>query len=103
MGSENICLVYDGNLKRSEVEQRIQAQRVEDRNRNGHQDGYSNDWQTIQNITWNPLKIFEDIGEAEEYCLDNCDKREAVAVRAWYKEKDKDKVCVWVIAGWAAC
>jgi hypothetical protein len=114
MGACDVTLTYPGDLSQDEVAKRIQAQKAADRDCNGHQEGYSGDWQTIHNIDWAPHKEFDTVNDACEYALDNCDKREAMAVKAWdnrviQKESGQhgkpgkaQRVKVWVICGWAA-
>ena len=97
MGAIDIQLKFDGNLTKAEVEQKIRERREEDRDYNGHREGYSGDWQTINNIAFFPEKVFEDENTAIDWCDNNCEKREAVAV----KLKTTDKI-FWYVWGLAA-
>lgn len=87
MGAHNIEMVLDGKLSRSQVENKIEKQRREDRDYNGHQEGYSGDWQTIPRVEFRD-KIFSNYEQAADYCLDNAEKwSHAIAVK--FKEKPK--------------
>ena len=97
MGSSGVDLVYDGDLSISQVKKEIKKQVKEDRAYNGHRDGYSGDWQTIRNISFQPQRSFKSVDKAIDWCLDNCDKHDAIAVKVMDNRQEK-----WVIAGWAA-
>lgn len=81
MGSCSISLTVQGNL-RSDVEEALRIQRQEDSRYNGHQEGYSGDWQTIRDINY-VNETFVDEKEAYEYCLKNSKKWEATAVKVY--------------------
>jgi hypothetical protein len=82
MGSFNIDMVLDGKLTERQVLTKIEEQRKDDRGRNGHQDGYSGDWQTIPGVDFHGNKEFFNINEASDYCLAHAEKwGNAIAVK----------------------
>ena len=83
MGSCNVSTYVSGDKSRQDIRQHIQNLRSENRDYNGHQEGYSGDWQTIDQINFSD-KIFNTEEEAHEYALDNTKKWEGMAVR--YKQ-----------------
>lgn len=99
MGAINIDIHIDGDVSVSEVKKAFNNQRVEDSYRNGHQDGYSGDFQTVQEVKISMLK-FETYDEAYEYCLEKSEKWEYVTACRY---KDNKGNLNWVIAGWGAC
>jgi hypothetical protein len=91
MGASNIDMVLDGKLTKRQVLDKIDEQRKFDKSHNGHQDGYSGDWQTIPDVKFHDHKVFLDIDEASNYCLDNAEKwSHAIAVKI--KEANIEKL-----------
>lgn len=98
MGGVDIIKYFDGNLTFSEVCKCIQKLREDNYHEHGHQDGYSGDWQTISNID-RMNREFDNINDAYDYCVDNCDKRSALVVRT----KNTNGEWIWYIHGVGAC
>jgi hypothetical protein len=89
MGAVDIWFISDGKMSKSEIEAKIEQKRDQDRSYNGHQEGYSGDWQTINHIAF-PGNFFKTKDEAFEYCRENCDKRSGLAVR--FKSVDENSI-----------
>lgn len=89
MGACNIDLDLDGKLSRAEVEAAVRRQRENDVHENGHQEGYSGDWQTISGISF-PGQTFATYNEAYDYVSKTCEKWSGMAVK--YKECPKEKL-----------
>lgn len=89
MGAHSIELDFDGKLTKSQILSKIEKQRKEDREYNGHQEGYSGEWQTIPDIAFREHRIFDSYNDAHEYCLENAEKWSyAIAVK--YRPDGKD-------------
>lgn len=72
MGAHNIEFdIPDGPA--SKVREAFKSRREDDRACNGHQDGYSGDFQTVDDVEIHD-KVFNDYDEAHKYCLDNAEK-----------------------------
>lgn len=75
MGATFIQLKFDGKYTREQVIQAVKERRDSDRLENGHQQGYSGDWQTIKDIRFlRDDKIFDDYNAARNYCSENSEK-----------------------------
>ena len=98
MGACDIGRIITKDADRAEVLEAIGKWADEDARYNGHQDGYSGDWQTICDIRFNPYKIFETQDEAYDFAIDSTEKREAMVVK--FKSSDGE---IWTgVFGWAA-
>lgn len=81
MGANNICLELNGKRTVKEVEEAFREQKKLDAEVNGHQDGYSGDFQTISRVECHFEKVFANINVASEYCLEKSEKWDkAIAV-----------------------
>jgi hypothetical protein len=99
MGAINIEMVLSGEPSSSEIKEAFKRQQGYDSSRNGHQDGYSGDFQTVDKVVIRMHRVFQSYDDATDYCLSEARKWETViAVR--YKEGDKINT---LIAGWGAC
>lgn len=88
MGAHNIEFdIPDG--PRSDVIKAFKEQRESDRDYNGHQEGYSGDFQTVSDVKIHD-KVFDSYNEAHEYCLDNAQKWDYV-VAVKYKQSISNK------------
>lgn len=88
MGAHNIEFdIPDG--PRSDVIKAFKEQRESDRDCNGHQEGYSGDFQTVSDVKIHD-KVFDSYNEAHEYCLDNAQKWDYV-VAVKYKQSISNK------------
>lgn len=85
MGADFISLEFDGKLSKEDIRKELDKQRERDSEYNGHQEGYSGDWQTIDNksIIFTDIK-FNSYDDAHNYVADNCEKWSGMAVK--YKE-----------------
>lgn len=86
------------DCNKKEVEKAFQQKQKKDREYNGHQEGYSGDFQTVHSVKVHD-KIFDSYNEAHSYCLDHAEKWDFVVA---VKYKDKSGIR-WLIAGWGAC
>jgi hypothetical protein len=59
---------------RAELEGYLKKKQEQDREYNGHQEGYSGDFQTVDGIKTDFSKLFTSFNEALQYCLDNTEK-----------------------------
>jgi len=87
MGADYISLTYKGSLTKDQVAKKVNGQRKEDRSYNGHQEGYSGDWQTISDIGYKASKVFDTFDEAYDWCVDKTEKHSGTAVK--YREYPK--------------
>ncbi len=102
MGACDISMTVRGNATRDEVNEAFRARQAEDRDCNGHRDGYSGDFQTVNSIKFTD-KVFTDYNEAYEYCLDNAQKWSyVVAVKVVNDTDASDPKNFWLIAGLGA-
>ena len=100
MGATNIDFELPATKKFSEVVEYFKTQRMLDAQRNGHQDGYSGDWQTVRAIKDHSHKTFTDYQTAYDYALDNAEKWEyGVAVMV----TPPNAPHYWLVVAWAAC
>ena len=98
MGASTIGLFIGGDATRQRVMEVIDAQRNEDAYENGHQHGYSGDWQTISTIRFYFDLVFDTQNDAWDYAIDHSEKYEAMAVK-WF---DRDGKVQTGVFGWAA-
>jgi hypothetical protein len=100
MGACNIEFSLKGKASRSEIQSAFDQRVQEDAAENGHQHGYSGDFQTVDKVDFKHLgTVFPDINAAEEYALDHAEKWSTVV--AVYFE-GPGGVCT-LVAGWGAC
>lgn len=99
MGACNIDFNLKGKAKVDEIRTAFRNQQKEDRDYNGHRDGYSGDFQTVEGVELHQDKTFDDYHEAYDYCLDNAQKWYSV-VAVYYKDGNDTNT---LIAGWGAC
>lgn len=78
MGACNIELTQKGKLSRSEIEAAFRRQQEQDRLENGHQDGYSGDFQTVSKVDCHLSQVFTSHSEAADYCLKHASKWDTV-------------------------
>lgn len=83
MGAEYIDMTLD-NMSTSDLKKAFKERQEQDNAYNGHQDGYSGDFQTVSDLRIKDI-IFESFDEASDYCSENAQKWDfALAVK--YKE-----------------
>lgn len=82
MAACDIRFEIKGAANWSEIQKKFKSQREEDRSYNGHQDGYSGDFQTVHEVKDHTHKIFDSFNEAHQYCMSTAQKWDfVVAVR----------------------
>ena len=91
MGSCNVEIEMAGAPSWSAIQKRIKEEQVSDREYRGHQEGYTGDFQTVDDIKDRTDLTFDSYNEAHEYCLNNTEKREAMAVRYRFIDDGKFK------------
>jgi len=92
MGAHNIEFdIADGPS--SDVKKAFDEKRREDKFTNGHQEGYSGDFQTVSTVKIED-KIFDTYREAHEYCLDRAQKWEYVVAVKYREDAKKIKKIV---------
>lgn len=74
MGACDISLIIGKKATTGEILEAFKAQREEDRIQNGHQDGYSGDFQTVDRVEYHLDRVFTSYSEAMEYCLAHSEK-----------------------------
>lgn len=101
MGACNIDFVIKGKVSDREVERAFKNQKLEDAETNGLSDGYSGDFQTVEDVITDYLgDVFETHEEAQKFCLDKAQKWEYV-VAVYYKTA-KGEINT-LVCGWGAC
>lgn len=78
MGACDISFTIGGKASISEVADALRARQERDSEYNGHQEGYSGDFQTVHEVKCEFQKLFTSYNEAYEYCLANAEKWEHV-------------------------
>lgn len=82
MGACNIDFEIEGPATWSQIEKKFNDVREENQKYNGHQDGYSGDFQTVHKVKDHTHMVFNSHNEAYDYCLDKAQKWDfVVAVR----------------------
>ena len=100
MGAHNIEFRIQSKASWSEITNAFRGRRLADRECNGHQEGYSGDFQTVQSVDMNHLgDIFDSYDEAVNFCLKHAEKWETM-VAVYYRTPTMD--IVTLIAGWGA-
>lgn len=74
MGACDISFIIGKKATEREVKEALESQRAEDNSYNGHQEGYSGDFQTVSGVTCDFSKVFTSYSEAKDYCLSNTEK-----------------------------
>lgn len=74
MGACDISFIIGKKATVSEVGDALQARRAEDREENGHQEGYSGDFQTVTGVECHFNTVFTSHREAMDYCLSKAEK-----------------------------
>jgi hypothetical protein len=97
MGACDISFDIKGEVSFRTIVDKFKEQRDLDEQMNGHQDGYSGDFQTVGVVKDHTDKVFSSRNEAMDYCLKTAEKWESVvAVRyknaTCYKSKKLSKL-----------
>jgi len=99
MGASNIDIIIKGKATDNEILKAFDDRRKRDSEQNGHCDGYSGDFQTVQDVKIKTGVIFPDANTAYNYCLEHAQKWEYV-IAVHFKTKAGDTNTL--IAGWGA-
>lgn len=100
MGAHNIDFELKGKASKSEIENAFKSQRESDAAENGHQHGYSGDFQTVRCVDFKHLgEVFSDYNKAYDFCLEHAEKWETVV--AVYYKTNRGEVNT-LVAGWGA-
>ena len=70
MGANNIEFEIGKKATTKQIEQAFKKQRRLDKEYNGHQEGYSGDFQTVYAVAHHLSKVFDDYNQAHDYCLE---------------------------------
>ena len=97
MGASGYEKTIKRKVEQSELADILNQWQEEDNCTNGHQEGYSGDSQTVNEIVLHD-RTFDDLEEATDYCLDNSERRDYFV--AVYLEVDGE--IHTVVVGWAA-
>jgi hypothetical protein len=100
MGATNIDYVIKGKANKTEIDKSLRLQQEKDREYNGHQEGYSGDFQTVGEIKLLTKDVFDNQQKAEEYCLDNAQKWDFVVAAYFHNSKGEIDT---LVCGWGAC
>ena len=89
MGSNFVDYKYGKKLTKEQISKEFKNRQEEGRDYNGHQDGYSGDFQTVNCVTIKD-NVFNTLQEALDYIDNNASKWEN-AVATYYTEKTSSK------------
>jgi hypothetical protein len=105
MGATDIALTIPKRATNKEVHAALNAARAENAACNGHQDGYSGDWQTIYRISFIPGRVFNTRREAEDFAWNKCEKGEAFVMNFHPVTKSgrRSTKVHTIVVGLAAC
>ena len=99
MGAHDISFGMPKKATLTELLVKMREYREEDAEVNGHQHGYSGDWQTIPSIKSHLHKTFDSQNDAHDYCMEHAEKG-MYAIAVYYKTETGE---IWThVAGWAA-
>lgn len=81
MGACDISFIIGKKANESEVNSHFEKQKAKDREYNGHQEGYSGDFQTVDRVECHFNVVFASYRAAMDYCLEKASKWDyAIAV-----------------------
>ncbi len=98
MGATSIFHVFLEDHNKEDLEAAFRELQEEESEINGHQHGYSGDFQTFDSLRIYD-RTFDDLNTAIEFCFDKSEKWISAAAT---KFKDAKGIERWVIGGWAA-
>jgi excinuclease UvrABC ATPase subunit len=93
MGACSIEFTLSGKKTRQQIERAFKKRKREDKDYNGHREGYSGDFQTVHEVKHHD-KIFNSYNDAWDYCLDNAQKWDYV-ISTYYLDLDVSKDVKW--------
>ena len=91
MGACDIQFELDKKATQNEIDKAFKAKRAEDAERNGHQEGYSGDFQTVNKVVFHLHNTFANYNEAAEYCQKVAKKWESVVAVYYVGTPTKSK------------
>lgn len=89
MGAHNIEFTINKKANYSEIKKAFKHKKSNDQYDNGYQDGYSGDFQTVNDVKFHN-KVFNSFNEAHEYCLEHAQKWSFV-VAVYFRDADLSK------------
>lgn len=89
MGADSIEFTINKKANSGEIERQFKLQQEQDRVYNGHREGYSGDFQTVNKIVNHTHKIFSSYYAAHDYCLEKAEKWVSVVAVYYYDVKIK--------------
>lgn len=79
MGAHDISFELNNKASKTEIEEAFKRQVDNDSEYNGHREGYSGDFQTVDKVDYTHLgQVFNSYSEAYDYCLKHARKWETV-------------------------
>lgn len=86
MGAHNIEFEIDKKASWSEIKSAFDRQKEQDKVYNGPQQGYSGDFQTVNEVKDHTykVKVFSDYNEAHNYCMEKAEKWISVVAVYYY-------------------
>jgi hypothetical protein len=101
MGASSISFNIVAKATQAEIEQALLEQQREDADYNGHRDGYSGDFQTVEGVDSSHLgKIYANEDDAYDFALENAEKWGAAVAVYYYADSDKEVHTL--VGGWGA-
>lgn len=91
MGACSIELIQKGKLSRNEIYDAFKNQQDQDRLENGHQSGYSGDFQTVSKVDYRLDQVFASYSEAHDFCLKHASKWDTVVAVYFFRAKIASK------------
>ena len=99
MGACNIEFDLAYKAKKTQIAAAFILEQQEGAYQNGHQEGYSGDFQTVHEVLYHLDITFDTYEEAHEYCLENAQKWSNV-IAVYYLGNGQVNT---LVAGWGAC
>lgn len=90
MGACDISFELKGKASKEQIEKAFKAQQKRDREYNGHKEGYTGDFQTVNKVEFHLSTMFKTHTEAFEYCLKVSEKWSTV-VAVYYNQSAEIK------------
>ena len=84
MGAHNIDFELKGKQDKTKVNKEFANIRGDNRSENGHREGYSGDFQTVDSVDFHLHKTFNNYQEAYDYCMEHAEKW-CTVVAVYYK------------------
>lgn len=92
MGACDISFQLDNKATQNQIEQAFKRRTEADAEENGHREGYSGDFQTVDRVDYKHLgKVFPSQSEAFEFCLNKAEKWTTVVAVYYYAGRGLSK------------